>query len=76
VSKLRAAIGMRRALGHLAVGLQVVPQRAQQLGDRLMTDPVALLAQRTGERAHALGRPQQRRLGIPTRLVCDERLKV
>jgi hypothetical protein len=67
---------MRGALQRLAVGLQAVAQAAQQLGDRLVTDLVALLAQRPGERPHALGRPQQRRLRIPARLVGDHCLEI
>lgn len=38
-------------------------------------DLVALLTQRPGEMTHALGGPQQRRLGIAAGLVCDDPLE-
>jgi hypothetical protein len=46
-----------------------------QLRDRLVTYRIALLGQRTSQRAHALGRPQSA-TRIAARLVDDERLKV
>jgi hypothetical protein len=73
--KLRVAVGMRRALLGLAVGLQAEPQHAQVLRHRLMADAMAGLAQRSGQRPHALGRPQQRRLRVPARLIGDKLLQ-
>jgi hypothetical protein len=45
---------------------------AQMLGDRLVADPMAALAQLAGERAHTLRRPAQRRDGVATGIVIHE----
>ena len=41
-----------------------------------MADRMALLTQRGRQRAHALGRPTQRRLGVPAGLIGDQRLQI
>jgi len=65
--KLRVAVGMRRALTRLAVGLQAIPVGLQQSQHRAVDDLMAHRAQRLGELRAALGRPPQRRLRTTAR---------
>ncbi len=65
--ELRIAIGMRFALQSLLVALQAVTHFLEQSTDFLRADRVPRSRQLLGQFARALGRPAQRRLGVPAR---------
>jgi len=64
VAELRIAIGVTAALAGLAIGLQAIAKRTQQLSHHTVADPVTKLAQTGSQIAQALRRPQQRGLRI------------
>jgi hypothetical protein len=67
VPELRVAIRMIRPLARLAIGLQTVTRRGQELGDQLPADGVAHALERLRQVTHALRRPAQRGLGMSRR---------
>ncbi len=75
VGELGVPIGVLAALGGLGVGLQAVPQLAQQPPDHEIADPVPVLGQRPGQRAGRLRRPPQRRHRVPPGHRLDQRLQ-
>jgi hypothetical protein len=64
VGELGVAIGMIAPLAGLAIGLQTIAERTQQLADHTVADLMAKFTQSSGQLAQALRRPQQRRLRI------------
>src|SRR2546425_4420170 len=67
VPELRVAIRMIRPLARLAIGLQTVTRRGQELGDQLPADGVAHALERLRQVTHALRCPAQRGLGMSRR---------
>src|SRR5580658_1867052 len=76
VLELLVAIGVFRALAHLARPLQAVLHAVQQLADLLRTYLVSHRAKLLGELTDALARPTQRRFGIATRQRLYEGIQV
>ena len=76
VRKLRVTIGMRSPFLGLHVGLQRVAQQPHERRDGSEVHVVTHLTQRAGDLPHALRRPAQQRLRIPTRVRIDQPLDV
>ncbi len=76
VGELGIAIRVVRSFARLAVGLQAIAQRLQQLGHFLMAHAMALRVEFAGQAPHALAGPAQRRLGVPARDRLDQPLQV
>ncbi len=74
-TELGVTVGVLTALDGLAVALQAVALRVQQLSHPVAARLMTLVAQRLRQLACALGRPPQRRLGIPTRVRADQPLQ-
>jgi hypothetical protein len=74
--KLSVAVGMIRPFFGLAVGLQAVAQRVQQIRHHLMTDPMLQPCQFGGQLADALARPPQRRFRIAPRSRFQQPLQI
>jgi len=72
VIELRVAVGCLAALAGLAVALQAVVERSQQIGDDVVADTMAHCPQRLGQIAQAAAGPQQRRLRIAARCRFDQ----
>jgi len=73
VRKLRVAVWVLFAFQRLARGLQAETELGlQQASDGVLARPVAAFCQLVRERAHALGRPQQRLLGITASVALHE----
>src|SRR6266699_3716728 len=76
VAELRIPVGVAVALRGLAVALQTVTHRIEQVGDQGATDLVTLRLQRLRQAAHALAGPPQRRFRITPRRRLDQRLEI
>src|SRR5919199_2866398 len=59
VGELRISVGMVTAFAGLAIGLQAIASRLQELSDQLMTGAMTPLAQGGRQLAHALASPAQ-----------------
>ncbi len=67
VLELRVSVGMRGPFARLAVALQAVPRLVEQGRHGAVAHRMRLPGQFLGQRARALDRPSQRRLGIAPR---------
>ena len=72
VAKLRITVRMRRSFQSLGVGLQAIPSIVQQFADHLIAHRMPLCGQGIGQFTHALARPPQRRLWVPTAIRIDQ----
>ena len=76
MGELRIPVGVAVTLLGLAVALQAVTRRIEQLGHQGAAHLVTLLLQRFGQSSHALAGPPQRRFRIPPRRRFDQRLEI
>lgn len=73
IAELRIPVGMLCTFNGLGVALQAEALLAQQDGDRVRRDPVALPGQIFGQLPGRLHRPSQRRHRIPAHVRLDQR---
>src|SRR6202040_644206 len=76
VAELRIPVGMAIALLGLAVALQTVTRRIEQMADQGAADLVTLRLQRLCQPAHALAGPPQRRFRIPAGRRLDQGFEI
>jgi len=76
VGELGVAVRMAVAFLGLAVALQAVARRVEQLGHQGAARLVPLLLQCLGQMPHALAGPPQRRLGIAAARWFDQRIEI
>ena len=76
VGELGVAVRMAVAFLGLAVALQAVARRVEQLGHQGAARLVPLLLQCFGQSSHGFAGPPQRRFRIPSRRRFDQRLEI